>query len=305
VQTPETGWLLLIYQLPPKPDYLRVKVWRRLQRIGAVCIKGSVYVLPKNEETQEDLQWTIREIAEGGGEGTLCEARFVEGLDDEQLAGMFHAARDADYAQIAEDGRQVSTSAELARLKKRFTDVVGIDYLEAPGRAEAASILDEIDRRIHTEKHPESTSERPRGRTWVTRKGIFIDRMASAWLIRRFIDRDARFEFVSGKSYRPREGELRFDMFEGEYTHEGDLCTFEVLIARFGFDDRGLVPIAEVVHDIDLKDGKFGRPETAGIERLAAAIAMAHKQDEARLLRSAAMFDDLYHYFSRKGDGER
>jgi hypothetical protein len=298
-----TGWLLLIHQLPPKPEYLRVKVWRRLQSIGAVCIKGSVYVLPKTDETQEDFERTTREIAEAGGEGTLCEARFVEGLGDEQIVAMFHAQRDADYAQIVEDGSAVSTPVELARLQKRFSEVIAIDYLEAPGRAEAASALAAIEERIHAEKHRDAHAERPRAPVWVTRKGIHVDRMASAWLIRRFIDRDARFKFVAGKSHRPQEGELRFDMFDGEFTHEGDLCTFEVLIARFGLEDRGLFPIAQIVHDIDLKDGKFGRPETAGIDHLTAGIAMAHKEDEARLLRGAAMFDDLYCYFSKKGDG--
>src|SRR5213593_4461065 len=103
----EGRWLLLIHQLPPKPDYFRVKIWRRLQRLGAVAIKNSVYVLPKNDQTQEDFQWVLREIVEGRGEASLCEARFVEGLSDEQVEALFQAGRDADYAQIAEDARRV------------------------------------------------------------------------------------------------------------------------------------------------------------------------------------------------------
>lgn len=126
--------------------------------------------------------------------------------------------------------------------------------------------------------------------------------MASAWLIRRFIDSDARFKFVSPKGYKALPDELRFDMFDAEFTHEGDRCTLEVLIERTGLDEPALGPIAEIVHDIDLKDSKFGRQETAGIDRLIAGIAMAHKDDESRLNRGAAVFDDLYEYFKRKSD---
>src|SRR5262249_5374899 len=130
--------------------------------------------------------------------------------------------------------------------------------------------------------------------------GIHVDRMASAWLVRRFIDPDAAFKFVSGKTYRPEPGELRFDMFEAEFTHEGDRCTFEVLMERFGVGDDSLRRIAAIVHDIDLKDTKFGRPETPGIDHLIAGITMGHKEDEARLSRGSALFDDLYEYFRRR-----
>ena len=139
-----------------------------------------------------------------------------------------------------------------------------------------------------------------RARTWVTRTGIHVDRMASAWLIRRFIDREATFKFVAPKGYRPAPRELRFDMFEAEFTHEGDRCTFEVLLRRFGVDDPALGALGEIVHDIDLKDGKFGRPEVAGFEHLVAGIAVAHREDVARLDRASAVLDDLYEFFRRK-----
>ena len=138
------------------------------------------------------------------------------------------------------------------------------------------------------------------GRTWVTRQDVHVDRIASAWLIRRFIDPDARFKFVAGKGHVPEPCELRFDMFEAEFTHEGDRCTLEILIERTGINDPALRRIAEIVHDIDLKDSKFGRQETPGIEQLVAGIAMAHKEDETRLTRSSMVFDDLYEYFKRK-----
>jgi hypothetical protein len=316
-------WLLLIHQLPPKPDYFRVKIWRRLQRLGTVPIKNSVYVLPKNDQTQEDFQWVLREIIEGGGEASLCEARFVDGLSDDQVEALFQAARGAEYDQIAEearrlteiplpegqieDSRRTQSEIDLARLKRRLAEVVAIDFFGAPGREAAEGLVSGVELRMRDKRLGKQSvsataarQENLQGKTWVTRKGIYVDRMASAWFIRRFIDSGARFKFVPPKGYKPLPDELRFDMFEAEFTHEGDRCSLEVLIERTGLNEPALGPIAEIVHDIDLKDSKFGRQETPGIERLLAGIAMAHKDDEARLARGEAVFDDLYEYFKRK-----
>jgi hypothetical protein len=319
----EGRWLLLIHQLPPKPDYFRVKIWRRLQRVGAVAIKNSVYVLPKNDETQEDFQWVLREIIEGGGEASLCEARFVEGLSDNQVEALFQAPRSADYGEIAEearrlaevplpkgrieDGRRSQLEIDVAKLKRRLAEVIAIDFFGARGGEAAKGLVSGVEARMHETRSGKKIGksatihrEDLRGKTWVTRKGIHVDRMASAWLIRRFIDSGAHFKFVPPKGYKPVSGELRFDMFEAEFTHEGDRCTLEVLIERIGLNDPAVVPIAEIVHDIDLKDAKFGRPETPGIERLIAGICMGQKDDETRLVRGEAVFNDLYEYFKRK-----
>ena len=321
--TNEGRWLLLIHQLPPKPDYFRVKIWRRLQRVGAVAIKNSVYALPKNDETQEDFQWVLREIVEGGGEASLCEARFVEGLSDDQVEALFQAARTADYGQIAEearrlaeaplpkgqieDGRRSQLEIDLAKLKRRLAEVVAIDFFGAPGGEAAKGLVSGVETRMHEKRSGKKAGkaatarrEELRGKTWVTRKGIHVDRMASAWFIRRFIDSAARFKFVPPKGYKPLPSEVRFDMFEAEFTHEGDRCTLEVLMERIGLNDPAVIPIAEVVHDIDLKDSKFGKQETLGIERLIAGICMAQKDDETRLVRGEAVFNDLYEYFKRK-----
>ena len=313
-------WLLLIHQLPPKPDYFRVKIWRRLQRLGAVAIKNSVYVLPRSNQSQEDFQWIVREVTEGGGEASVCAAHFVEGLSDAQIEALFHAARDADYAQIAEEVRAIAATlparrtsngdqetalhGQVARLRKRFAEVAALDFFDASGREATAGLLQALESRVQTEDTTAETRlidpAELRGRTWVTRRGIHVDRMASGWLIRRFIDGAAHFKYVATRDYRPTAGELRFDMFEGDFTHEGDRCTFEVLLTRCGITDPALRPIAEIVHDIDLKDGKFGRAETTGIDRLIAGIAMAHKEDDDRLERARAVFDDLYEYYRRK-----
>jgi hypothetical protein len=237
-------WLLLIHQLPPKPDYLRVKVRRRLHRIGALPLRGSVYVLPASEEAREDFHWLAEEIRAEGGEAIVCEARFVQGISDEEVRAMFATQE---------------------------------------GRAE----------------HPPTpaTDRVEPGRTWVTRQDVHVDRMASAWLIRRFIDPSARFKFVSASGYRPGAGELRFDMYEAEYTHEGELCTYQTLLRRFGLSDPGLGEIGEIVRDIDCKDTKYGRSETAGVAAMIAGIAAGTPDDQERLARSGPLFDGLLDHF--------
>jgi hypothetical protein len=310
-----------MHQIPPKPGYLRVKIWRRLQALGAVAIKNSVYALPNTDDAREDFEWVLREIVKQGGEATLCEARLIDGLSDEEVQRSFHAARDSDYAEIAEAARKLHSElprgavpedrrsqveTDVVRLRRRLTEVARIDFFAAPGREAAEGRVSGLEAQLRPPGAGRAAKGRHggvddlRGRVWVTRKGIYIDRIASAWLIRRFVDADARFKFVPAKGYTPEAKELRFDMFEAEFTHDGDLCTFEVLVSRLGLDDRALVPIAEIVHDIDLKDSKFDRPETSGIDRLIAGIAMGHRDDESRLERGSAVFDDLYEYFRRK-----
>jgi len=291
-------WLLLIHQIPPKPDYFRVKVRRRLRRIGAVALKNSVYVLPSRPPTIEDFRWLLREIVAEGGEATVCEAEFVEGITRDDLEGMFRAERDRDYAELILAAKESEIETDLGRLRRRLEEIMEIDYFSAPGRRATEQALTTIEARLHAPAgRPggrQRRAETMTGRTWVTRRDVFVDRIASAWLIRRFMDPKARFKFVGSKTYQPKSGEVRFDMFEAEYTHEGDRCTFETLLERAGLRDRTLIAIAEIVHDIDCKDEKFGREEAAGVAAMVRGIARTTPADAARLERGAAAFDDLY-----------
>jgi hypothetical protein len=318
-------WLLLIHQLPAKPAYARVKVWRRLQALGAVTVKGAVYALPANGETREDFAWLAKEIVESGGEAIVCEAGLVDGLSDRELQALFDAARDEDYQRIAAEAREVASrlgddlpdnalaeiASQTARLRKQLDAVIAIDFFGADEREPAEGLVSGIEARLQQEDKAvaERTDAGPgaanapaglKGRVWVTRQGVQIDRIASAWLIRRFVDDGARFKFVPGTGYAALPGELRFDMFEGEYTHRGDRCTFEVLLGEACLDDPALAAIGEIIHDIDLKDGKYGREEAAGIRNLISGVASAHNDDNQRLERGAAVFDDLYRYFASR-----
>src|SRR5262249_42258210 len=253
--------------------------------------------LPMNEDTQEDFEWLLREIIEGGGEAFVCEARLIDGLSDEEVRALFDRARDADYAQLVKDARSLAKllrpnakseaiaerRAQAARLRKRLAEIVAVDFFGAIGRETAEALVRSLEARLKEDEpvtdktmvDPANALGTLRNRTWVTRQSVYVDRIASAWLIRRFIDPEARFKFVSGKGYRPKQDELRFDMFEAEFTHEGDKCTFEVLLDQCRLQDAALRAIAEIIHDIDLKDGKFGRTEVAGIRTLMEGIGAA------------------------------
>src|SRR2546430_2764533 len=235
------------------------------------------------------------------GDASVCQAAFVDGLSDGQIEALFRAQRDAEYAELARTAAEVArergggsggggereSSGDVARLERRLAEIVALDHFGAPGRRAAEAALTRARDRHRPGDRPRTAAARPtrpvHGRTWVTRSGVHVDRIASAWLIRRFIDPKARFRFVAAQDARTTPDELRFDMFEAEYTHEGDRCTFETLAARFGLIDPGLVVIGELVHDIDCKDGKFGRTETAGVERMIAGIVRRHASDDARL----------------------
>ena len=315
-------WLLFIHSIPPKPDYLRAKIGRRLQRVGAVAVKNAVYILPRRDGTQEDFEWVLREIAEGGGEAWICEASFVDGLSNDDVQTLFRAARDADYRALAEDAKallallgarhaatalQARITSELGRLQRRVNEVRAIDFFDAPGRAVVESAIGNIEERIRQRRkrampatRPRAADDELRGRTWVTRRDVHVDRMASAWLIHRFIDAEAQFKFVQPRGYKPAQGELRFDMFQAEYTHEGDCCTFETLLARFALDDQALGALGEIVHDIDVKDARFGRVEAPGIEQLVTGMSLALDDDAARLERGTPLFDALYAALAKK-----
>jgi hypothetical protein len=247
---------------------------------------------------------------------------LIDGLSDEEVRALFDRARDADYAELSKEVEALSKSllrrkasrdrttelrTQIARLRKRLAEIVAIDFFGAIGRETAEELLRGLEAQLDKDepvtsktKSESNLTETLRNRVWVTREGVYADRIASAWLIRRFIDPEARFKFVSGKGYRLQEGELRFDMFDAEFTHEGDKCTFEVLLERVGLKDLALRAISEIIHDIDLKDDKFGRTEVAGIRTLIDGIRASTKEDSRRIERGSEVFNDLYEFFRKK-----
>ena len=324
-QAGQPRWLLLIHQLPPQPAYQRVKIWRRLQSLGAVAVKKSVYALPLSDDGLEDFVWTAKEVEAAGGEALVCEAHLLQGTTDEQLRALFDAARSKDYDGLVTEARDVqkqlakrkiapadvaSGASTARRLRKRFKEIVEIDFFGANGREAADGMLREVETRVVALTAPparpapvaEATdaTQAFRGRTWVTRRGVKIDRVACAWLIKRFIDPKATFRFADPAGYKHAAGELRFDMADAEFTHRGDRCSFEVLMTEAGLKDPALAAIAEIVHDLDLKDEKFGRPEAEGVRHIVAGLVLTTDDDAARIRQASDLFDNLHRSFQQK-----
>lgn len=307
-------WLILVHRIPPRPLYLRAKMRQRLADVGAVAVKNAVYLLPRGAEALEDLQWIAQEIVAGGGDAHLFEGDFVDGVANESAVAQFRETRNADYDAIAEDARaamkaarSAAAASELAaahaRLVRRFEEVRGIDFFDADRRGDAEEALAAIEKRLQRDKKEETrmleANAELRGKTWVTRPGVKVDRMASAWFIRRFVDPKARFRFADPSAPK-RDGELRFDMVGADFTHEEDRCTFETLIGRVGLPDKGVRAIAEIVHDLDLKDAKFARPETAGVRMMLDGLMARTENDDERIERALVIFDDLHEALGKR-----
>ena len=336
VQNPSTrDWILLIHQLPPKPTNLRVRIWRKLQKLGAVAIKNSVYVLPANEKTNEDFQWLRQEIESAGGEAAVFRAGSVEGTTDEEIITAFRSARDAEFAAIAAEfdglagrireqsrakhlspGRLAAHETELDKLHGELQRVIANDFFDAKGRAGALSAYERSQKAIRMSQTPAKKSTTAstksgalsaagfQNRRWVTRRNLYIDRLASAWLISQFIDKRPRFYFVSDNE--TLEGAIPFDMFGAEFTHQGEDCTFETLLKRFGLMNiQGLRDLAEIVHDIDLKDDKFNRLEAAGLNAIINGLSESLRDDRKLLQQSSAIFDGLFALFGKQVDEKK
>ena len=300
-------WLMLLTEVPSKPDYLRVKLRRRVQRLGAVGLKGAVYLLPDNPDAAEAFQWLRREILADGGEATLCEAELIDGMTDGSVIELFNADRDSEYREFVSACADLTArwsgggaageladsgfAAERERLRRRLEEILGRDYFSAPKREDAMQAIERlIVLDINVTRRDASGAERYRGRIWSTRAGVKVDRISSAWLIRREIDPDAAVVFVPAGKPVPA-GSVQFDMFDGEFTHDGNRCTFEVLLDRFTIADPALRAIGQMVHDIDLHEDTFARPETAGFAAMINGIVSAFAGDEDRLREGGKVLD--------------
>lgn len=306
-------WLALLHQLPAKPPYLRVKIWRRLQAIGAVPLKNAVHVLPHSPESGAAFRDLLEEIVGSGGEAIMIEARLLVGQSDGDVRLLFDTARDADYDEIAQAARRLletgpASGPDIAKLQKRLEEVGRLDFFGAHGRQEAEAVLAELDRQRY--QHPDVSRSEPSdvsepfdltGRTWVTRSGVHVDRIACAWLIRRFIDPDAHFKFVDSRHYDPVDGEFRFDMVDAEFTHEGDRCSFETLLLRANLtDDPALVAIGEIIHELDIGDDKFARPETAGVGAMLSGVCASTDDDLQRIAMASDALGQFHAFFSNR-----
>ena len=310
-------FLLLIVSLPPSPSSLRVRVWRRLRALGAVALKRTVYLLPDTPDNYEQFQWLGQEIQREGGETILLRVDQIENMSPTDIVRLFHEARDPEYRQLAARYRKLMQTLErksaaasgrvdrdLAQLQKDFQKLRELDFFDAPGRAEVERLREAIDMRKRPAEEP-TRRDKPtldlrtlRGRRWITRPRPHVDRIASAWLIRRFIDPEATFLFAAPPDFPPDA--IPFDTPGAELSHFGNDCTFETLVKRAGLRDRRLTHLAEIIHEADLRDGKFPRDEARGIDLAIRGFLAAHSDDHEVLTHGLALFEGLYAGASRK-----
>jgi hypothetical protein len=314
--------LVFVHQLPSTPSNLRVSTWRRLQQLGAIPLKQAVYVLPDTPSTREDFEWLKTEVKGAGGDASVFAADSVDAWSDDVLVEEFKRSRQDAYAALARDvehalkrvgstrRREGKRAPAIRRLldifRERLTAIDGIDFFGSAGRDRVIALVEKLEARssdVGRAKAPSPTasaggSASYQGRLWVTRPRPGVDRMASAWLIQRFIDPRARFGFVADRHAVP-EHAVPFDMFGVDFTHQGGGCTFETLCASFAVDAPAIARLAAIVHDLDLKDGRFGAPEGHAIAAVIEGLQLAHQDDDALLAQGVALFDALYRSFDR------
>lgn len=315
-------WLLFFYSVPSRPVNNRMRIWRRLIRAGAVQFKGAAYILPYDEEHYELLQWLVSEVTALGGEGAFVRAENIETTTNKEIMELFNRQRERDYhgidKRIEEFERKIDSIKkgggikdhkqmleEFEKCLKQFDEIRAVDFFSSKAGSLLKKKLDSLQSQIR-----EISGAGVRGqnyvitpkrindfqnRVWATRKKPFVDRMASAWLIRKFVDNRAVFKFIDEKDIKDLAKEIvTFDIRDGEFTHIGDMCTFEVLIKSFGIKDRIVKKIAGIVHELDMKDDKYTNPEAKGIEEILTGIRKTAKGDADALERGMAVFEMLY-----------
>src|SRR5216684_49441 len=297
------AWLLLTFTLPTKRASQRVEVWRKLQRYGTVPLGNSGYLLPSNPANEERFQWLATSIRKYGGDASIVHVRSIDNISTPQLIGRFAEARAREYQELIRELQKFSSLpvqkrvvGRLSRLRGRFQEIVEVDFFDSPLQKRVGELLPPADEACVATRVAEaavSNSQDYKNTVWVTRPRPGVDRSASAWLIRRFIDPKARFAFAPEERVPPAA--VPFDMFQGGFGHRGDNCTFETLEKEFRVHNRRVKIISEVIHDADLADDKFGRKEGYGIDEVLKGWARQGIPDQELLDRGMQLIEGLYH----------
>jgi hypothetical protein len=302
------SWLLLLFTLPTNRNTERVAVWRRLKKMGAVQIKTSTYLLPDEAAQYEQFQWLAQQIRDYGGDSTLVRAKEIEGLTKENVIAMFNDARAKDYAELRRSlqsfiARRKRMDAEeaaagLERLTRQFREIRAVDFFDSPRGHDVAMLLRRAEGPRRSRRLEKLDVRQYQGKTWLTRPRPEIDRVGSAWLISKFIDRKPKFVFAPKADAVPDA--IPFDMLDAEFSHHGNYCTFETLTKRFAISDKSVAKIGEMIHDADLDDARFQRVEAVGIDRVLKGWAKAGLPDKEILRRGFECFDALYAFLQRR-----
>jgi hypothetical protein len=303
-----TSWLLLLYSLPTRQKTERVAVWRRFKKIGAVQIKTSTYLLPDEPAQYEQFQWLAKQIRDYGGDSTLVRAHEIEGLTKDRVIAIFNDARAKDYGELRKALQSFiarrkkmdaeAAAAELERFTRQFREIRAVDFFDSPRGHDIAMLLRRADGPMRSRQLQTLDAKQYQGKTWLTRPRPEIDRVGSAWLISKLIDRKPKFVFAPTADAIPDA--IPFDMLDAEFSHYANYCTFETLMRRFAISDKVVAKIGEMIHDADLDDARFQRVEAVGIDRVLKGWAKQGLSDEEILRRGFECFDALYAFLQRR-----
>lgn len=308
------NWVVLSYSLPSQSrSSVRVGLWRRLRRLGVVSLAGGSHLLPARDECVEAFQWLAQEIRQARGEAVVMRVEQIDDMTDQHIVELFHAARREDYAAIEAEAAALEKTARaktesvdraglrdsLDKLRRRQADVARVDYFDCPEGSRLASRLAHVEELLSPGAPPPATIAPAavadyRNKRWVTRPRPHVDRLACIWLIRRFVDPRAVVRYAA----RPEPDEIAFDMGDGQFGHQGNLCTFETMQIAFGLEEPGLHAVGEIVHEIDLRDSRYTHPETEGIDTILKGWLLANLSDSELEAHGIALFEGLYRALS-------
>ncbi len=298
-------WLVFSYSLPSgQSSSPRVTLWRRLRRLGAITLAGSTYILPAREECAEAFQWLAQEIRQAGGEALIMHVATFTGLTHAEVVAHFQKARRKEYQEVTDqiDGLAATLDVQtdqdtrdtLDKLRRRFTEIARTDYFHCPEGVQVAALLDRIAHALaNISAVPLIASAAIasyRDTRWMTRPRPHVDRLACAWLIRRYINPQASIRYADSSDL----GEVAFDLVDAPFSHQGSLCTFETMLRTFDLREPALIALAEMVHEIDVRDGQYERPEIAGVDAILAGWLRVDWNDTEREQHGIALFDGLY-----------
>jgi hypothetical protein len=305
----DARWLLLVFTLPTSKASERVQIWRKLQRSGAIAFRNAGSLLPNTPDNQERFQWLATTIRASHGEASILQIQAIDDLPSQALHDQFRNARSEDYTVLIEDIQKLKPSdkgpsSQVQRLRRRFEDIAAIDFFTNPLRAraeEALTLAEQTGTRSDLRERGSAAKAKYQKRTWITRPRPGIDRVSCAWLISRFID--AKPKFIFGTNPSAHKDAIPFDMFQGVgFGHEGDRCTFETLCLAFDISDHKVLTIEQAIHDADLEDAKFGRPEGHTLNQILRGWAAQNVSDDELLRRGMDLIEGFYHSISRTAE---
>ncbi len=300
------NWIVFSYSLPSHlGSSRRVAIWRRLKRLGAITFNSGVYVLPNQEDCLESFQWLAQEVQEAKGDSVVMKVEKFEGLSDSEVIEAFRKSCKKNYKELNErllilerkPNKKTSKQIKdkLRGLENQFSEISKVDFFQSPHGKDIMTRMKKIEQKINSpassvQDFPNYSISAYKNKKWVTRPRPHVDRLSSIWLIRKYINKNAKIRYADD----PKPGEIPFDMKDAVFGHHQNFCTFETFINIFNLKDSGLKIIAEIIHEIDLKDSRYSHPQTGGIAAVLNGWRQSGLSNKELEKHGVPLFEGLY-----------